>query len=88
MSQIKLFIFGGHDTTATTISDMYLLLSRNPSALHKLRIEHNKILGEHAKDASASLTLKAHLLSQLPYTLAVIKETLRLFPVVTSPCAG
>ena len=88
LSQIKLFIFGGHDTTATTICYLYLLLSRNRSVLEKLRTEHETVLGKDPEDASSLLTSQPSLLSQLPYTLAVIKETLRLFPVVTSPRAG
>ena len=88
MSQIKLFIFGGHDTTATTICYLYLLLSRNSSALEKLRAEHDSVFGSDPTQASSTLISQPHLLNQLPYTLAVIKETLRLFPVVTSPRAG
>ena len=88
MSQIKLFIFGGHDTTATTICYLYLLLSRNPSVLKSLRAEHNSIVGSDPIEATSLLLSQPHLLNQLPYTLAVIKETLRLFPVVTSPRAG
>ena len=88
MSQIKLFIFGGHDTTATTICYLLLLLSRNPSALQKLREEHDSIFGPDPAQTVSLLTSQPHLLNRLPYTLAVIKETLRLFPVVTSPRAG
>lgn len=88
LSMIKTFIFGGHDTTATTICYMYLLLSRNPSALQMLRAEHDMVFGKDAEDASSMLVSQPHLLSQLTYTLAVIKETLRFFPVVTSPRAG
>lgn len=88
MSQIKLFIFGGHDTTATTICYLYLLLSRNPSVMQKLRAEHDAVFGSDPIQANSLLSSQPHLLNQLPYTLAVIKETLRLFPVVTSPRAG
>lgn len=88
MSQIKLFIFGGHDTTATTICYLYLLLSRHKSVLQKLRMEHSSVFGFEPNEAATMLLSRPQLLNQLPYTLAVIKETLRLFPVVTSPRAG
>ncbi|KAL8822267.1 MAG: hypothetical protein Q9191_006993 [Dirinaria sp. TL-2023a] len=88
MSQIKLFIFGGHDTTATTICYLYLLLSRNPTVLKKLRAEHDLVFGTDPTKATRVLLSQPQLLNQLPYTLAVIRETLRLFPVVTSPRAG
>ena len=88
LSQVKLFIHGGHDTTATTICYLFLLLSRNPSAMQKLRAEHDAVLGNDTEAASLLLLSQPHLINHLPYTLATIKETLRLFPVVTSPRAG
>lgn len=88
MSQIKLFIFGGHDTTATTICYLFLLLSRKSAALEQLRAEHDTVFGLNPAEATSMLSSQPHLLNRLPYTLAVIKETLRLFPVVTSPRAG
>lgn len=88
MSQMKLFIFGGHDTTASTMCYMWLLLSRNPSVLQKLRVEHDSVFGPKITEAVSMLSSQPHLLNQLPYTLAVIKETLRLFPVASSPRAG
>ena len=88
LSQIKLFIFGGHDTTAATICYTFLCLSRNPSALETLRAEHDEILGTDTKATSKLLIEQPTLLNKLPYTLAVIKETLRLFALVTSPRAG
>ena len=88
MSQLKLFIFDGHDTIATTICYSYSLLSRNPSMLRKLREEHDNVLGTDIERAPDLLASQPHLLNQLPYTLATIREILRLFPVVTCPRAG
>lgn len=87
-SQMKVFIFAGHDTTSTTICYSWLLLSRNPKALATLRAEHNEVLGPDKDKAASSLSSDPTLLNQLPYTLAVIKETLRIFPVVSSPRGG
>lgn len=87
ISQMKLFIFSGFDTTATTICYAFLLLSRNPKALAKLREEHDAVLGDRHKTADLLMSEPA-LLNRLPYTLSVIKETLRLYPVVSAPKGG
>ena len=79
-SQIRTFLFAGHDTTSSTICHMYYLLSKNPSALEKLRAEHDLVLGTDVNAAASLLSSNSHLLNQLAYTLAVIKETMRLFP--------
>jgi len=87
-SQMKVFIFAGHDATSTTICYAWLLLSRNPSAMAKIRAEHDTILGSHKDKAATILSENPALLHRLTYTLAVIKETLRIFPVVSSPRGG
>lgn len=88
VNQVKLFIFAGHDTTASTMCYLYLLLSRNPAALVQVRAEHDVVFGPHLAEADSLITSKPHLLNRLPYTLAVIKETLRLFPAATVPRVG
>lgn len=88
MSQLKLFIFGGHDTIATTICYSYSSLSRNPSILRKLREEHDNVRETDIERAPDLVASQPHLLNQLPYTLETIREILRLFPVVTSPRVG
>ena len=85
MSQIKLFLFSGHDTTSSAICYLFYALSRNPPALERLRAEHDRVFGSADPDAvAAKLTSNAALLNRLPYTHAVIKETLRLYPPVSS----
>lgn len=80
IAQLKIFIFAGHDTTASTISFAYSLLFQHPTALANCRAEHTAILGPDPSAALARLTENPTLLNQLPYTLAVLKETLRLYP--------
>jgi hypothetical protein len=82
IQNLKIFIFAGHDTTASTMSFAYHLLHTNPTALATLRAEHDAVLGLDPTTASATITASPQLLNQLPYTSAVIKETLRLFPPV------
>ncbi|KAE8419472.1 putative N-alkane-inducible cytochrome P450 [Aspergillus pseudocaelatus] len=79
-TQIRLFLFVGHDSTAVTIMYCFYVLSKHPAALAKVRAEHDKIFGMDLSNASNLLRQRPELINQLPYTLAVIKETLRLFP--------
>jgi len=88
LNQVILFIFAGHDTTSSTICYALYLLSTHPSTLSSLRAEHDTVFGADPSEAAASITKTPHLLNQLPYTLAVIKETLRLFPAASSTRSG
>jgi len=82
-NQIRMFIFAGNDSTASTLTYAYHLLARNPSALAELRQEHNRIF---SSDTNAGNLLRKDpaLINQCRYTMAVIKETLRLFPPSSS----
>jgi hypothetical protein len=82
IAQMKMFIFAGHDTTASTLSFAYHLLWKNPATLATLRAEHDDVLGSDLAKTAANITASPQLLNKLPYTSAVIKETLRLFPPV------
>ncbi|KAF2008702.1 cytochrome P450 [Aaosphaeria arxii CBS 175.79] len=77
-NQIRMFLFAGNDSTATTLVYTYHLLSQNPVALAKLREEHALVF--HSSEAGDQLREDPSLINQCPYTLAVIKEALRLFP--------
>ncbi|MCJ1307147.1 hypothetical protein MMC25_000793, partial [Agyrium rufum] len=85
MAQMKGLILAGHGTTANTICYVYHNLSKHPTALASVRAEHAQILGP---DPHATILQNPHVLNQLPFTLAVIKETLRLFPADSSPRRG
>ncbi|KAK4103425.1 cytochrome P450 [Parathielavia hyrcaniae] len=77
---LVMFLFAGHDTTATTLCFAYHLLHKHPPALARLRAEHDAVLCPDPSQAESQLTLNPQLLiNALPYTTAVIKETLRLF---------
>ncbi|KAK8878814.1 cytochrome P450 [Apiospora arundinis] len=88
VSHIKLFLFAGHDTTATTLAYAYYELARNPDKLALLRAELDDVLGTDPSKAADRISADPSLLNRLPYTLAVIKETLRLWPVVGTVRAG
>jgi cytochrome P450 len=62
----------GHETTANTLAFTWYLLSQNPAASEKLQQEWATVLGDQPPTAA--------LAAQLPYTRAVISETMRLYP--------
>lgn len=84
LSNLKIFLFAGHDTTATTICWMFKSLQDYPECLEKLRAEHTSVLGPDVNKAHEVILEAPHLLYALPYTLAVIKETLRLYPLAAT----
>jgi len=64
----------GHETTALTLAWSWYLLSQNPNVENKLVSEWQHVLG--------GATPTADHLHRLPYTAAVIAESMRLFPPV------
>ena len=84
MCQLRTFLFAGHDTSSSTLCYCYHLLSTHPEMRGRIVEEHNEILGPDFGQAAQQITDHPHLLNQLPYTLAVIKETLRLYPPASS----
>ena len=88
MSQINWFLFSGHDTTSSSLCYLFYVLSLHPSVLSRVQAEHDQIFGSDADQASDLITQSPFLLNQLLLTTAVIKETLRLYPVVSSTRAG
>ncbi len=64
--------FAGHETTARTMTFTWYALAKNPEVTARLHEELDRVLGGRAPTADD--------LRQLPYTLQVIKEVLRLYP--------
>ncbi|KAJ4347928.1 uncharacterized protein N0V89_009300 [Didymosphaeria variabile] len=87
MAQIKLFVFAGHDTTSTATVFTFHLLSKHPEVLQKVREEHDAVLGP-VSNVPSLLASKPQLLNQLTYTLAAIKEALRIYPTVSTIRSG
>lgn len=88
IGNLKIMMFAGHDTTAITICMMFKCLQDNRNCLEQLRAEHNAVLGPDPQKAAEILTNSLHLIHSLPYTLAVIKETLRLYPIALTVRQG
>jgi len=69
--QILSFLMAGHETTALTMSWLFYLLAINPEIQEKIAFECQQ--NNYKFENSLSL-------SQYPYLLAVINETMRLYP--------
>ncbi|KAF2738239.1 cytochrome P450, partial [Polyplosphaeria fusca] len=90
--QVKSFLFAGQDTTATLIQWMCYEMSKSSHSSHhaailsRLRAEHDTVFGPSPFSAlqtlSSPVTAESEsiLTLKLPYTMAFIKETLRLHP--------
>ncbi len=72
--EIATLMLAGHETTANALSWTWMLLAQNPEAEAKLHEELQSVL------QGRSPTMQD--LDKLPYTNAVIKESMRLYPPV------
>lgn len=70
--EVMTLLLAGHETTALTLSWGWYLLSCHPEAEARLLTELDTVLGGRAPTMAD--------LNRLPYTEAVVLETLRLFP--------
>lgn len=80
VDQIKTFIFAGHDTTSSTIAWVFYLLHQHPNVYAKVVEELDHVLGPKTSNPADKIRTETYLINRLPYLIAVIKETLRLFP--------
>lgn len=83
-THIRLFLFAGNDTTSSTAVFAMHLMPKHPKVATKLRQEHDEIFGKDVTKAANILREQPASMNQCRYTLAVIKETLRLY----SPAAN
>ena len=88
IDQIKTFMFAGHDTTSSTICYMAYALSKHPESLRKVRQEYDEVFGTNLEQTPHLIKNDPYLINKLPYTVAVIKEVLRLYPPVSSVRKG
>ncbi|HWE33934.1 MAG TPA: cytochrome P450 [Solirubrobacteraceae bacterium] len=73
--QMMHLLFGGHDTTSSTLSFLIYELGRNPHVLARVVAEQDEVLAGRAPTVE-------ELLNELPYLSMVVDETLRLYPPV------
>ncbi|KAL3458191.1 cytochrome P450 [Aspergillus heterothallicus] len=86
--QLRGFLFAGRSTTSSTLLYIYYLLARHPEILEKVRAEHAQVFGDDCTQTGGRIRQDPTLMNQVPYTVAVIKETLRLFPPAASMREG
>lgn len=87
-SQIRTFVFAGHDSTSSVMCYAFSLISTHPETRQLLITEHNKVFGLDHSEIVGRIEKDPHLLNQLPYTVAIIKESLRLYPPASSIRSG
>lgn len=77
--QIRLFLFVGNDSTSSTIIFALHLLSRHPHIRAQVQAEHEDVFGLDPTATANMIVQNPSLLNKCKLTLAVIKETLRLY---------
>jgi cytochrome P450 len=88
VSNMRTFVFAGHDTTSSTICYAYYYLGKNPQMLARIRKEHDDVFGTDRDAAVSRLLEDPRLMNKLEYTLAVIREVLRIQPPASTVRAG
>ena len=72
--EAAVMLLAGHETTANTLAWAFFLLSQDPESESRLHAEVDRALGQRCADFDD--------LAALPFTRAIIQETLRLYPPV------
>lgn len=81
MSNLKVLILAGFETTSGILCWMFKELQDSPESMAKLRAEHDAVFGSDTSKTAEIIKTSPHLLQSIPYTAAVVKETLRLHPL-------
>ena len=81
MSNLKVLMLAGFETTSAILCWMFKELQDNPECMAKVRAEHDQVLGADPAKAAEILRESPQLLNSLPYTQAVVRETLRMYPL-------
>jgi cytochrome P450 len=70
--EVMTLLLAGHETTALALSWAFLLLDRNPAARDRMEAELAAVIGDREVTPAD--------VAALPFTQAVVNETLRLYP--------
>jgi len=77
--QVMTFLFAGHETTAHSLTFAVAQVAQHPQVAQKLLEELAEVVGQAPKGI-----IGYNDVAKLPYLTAVIKETMRMYPVVAS----
>jgi len=83
MSQCVLFFLGGYETTASTLSHLLWNMANHPEIQEKMHKEVEEALAKNPKGTLIDHEFISE--ANIPFTLSVINETLRLQPPVFRP---
>ncbi|KAI1816990.1 cytochrome P450 [Poronia punctata] len=79
-AQLRLLYFAGYDSTASSMVSMCYAIWKHPEVVARLRAEHDDVFGRNLEACAGQIVENPSILNSLPYTNAVIKESMRLFP--------
>jgi cytochrome P450 len=72
--EVVTMLLAGHETTANALTWTFYLLSQHPEAERQLHAEVDSLYGSCVFDCSVA--------TQLPFTAAIVSESMRLYPPV------
>ncbi|HEX8426942.1 cytochrome P450 [Hymenobacter sp.] len=72
LDEVNILLVAGHETSANALSWLFHLLAQHPAVAGKVRAEMHAVLGSRFPEFED--------LPQLPYSMQVVQETLRLYP--------
>ncbi|KAK2730739.1 cytochrome p450 [Colletotrichum kahawae] len=78
---LKTLLLGGHGTTTDAFTYTVMLLGLHPEAMRRMREEHDAVFPAGLHESAAMLRTNPAKTNELEYTTAVIKETMRFYPV-------
>ncbi|KAH6640378.1 cytochrome P450 [Chaetomium tenue] len=81
LDNAKGFLVAGYSTTTDTSSYLVMMLSAFPEVVQKIREEHDRVFGKTFDETLRVLRDDPSRINDLPYTTAMIQETLRMFPI-------
>jgi cytochrome P450 len=73
--EVNTLLLAGHETTALAMTWALFEIARHPAADARLAAEVDSIVGRERLPAAADF-------ARLPYTLAIVRESLRLYPPI------
>ncbi|KAJ8121930.1 hypothetical protein ONZ43_g1743 [Nemania bipapillata] len=87
-AQLRLLFFAGYDSTSSTMISICYLIWKHPEILAKVRAEHDEVFGQNIEACAGMIVENPSILNSLPYTTAVIKESMRLLPAAAGARHG